>query len=216
VSGGENGRHDRRQPPLHGPPTSFAGTVAISVHKEDESSTARRRVGRVINAWGAIERHAAGLLLITMTALYAFNVLVRLVMPSHAGLFAWIDEAARYMMVWVVFLAAGITLEIGRQISVDLVHERMGARARRILFAIIDIVGLVFSLGAAITAAKLVVFVAGTGQISPTLGVPAYILYVAPAVGFASLALRYLLRLSGMRDARRWRESPQWLETAER
>ena len=150
-----------------------------------------------------------------MTALYAFNVLIRLVVPVYAGSFAWIDEAARYMMVWVVFLAVGITLEIGRHISVDLVHERIGSRARRALFAVIDVVGLVFTVGAAVIALRLTFFVAGTGQISPTLGVPAYILYVAPALGFGSLALRFLLRLSGIRDSRRWRDSPEWLRTAE-
>jgi TRAP-type C4-dicarboxylate transport system permease small subunit len=71
--------------------------------------------------------------------------------------------------------------------------------------------GPVFATGATIIALNLTLLVKGTGQISPTLGVPTYLLYAAPVVGFASLAFRYLLRLLSVRDARRWPVAPAWL-----
>jgi TRAP-type C4-dicarboxylate transport system permease small subunit len=110
-----------------------------------------------------------------------------------------------------VFLAAGITLEVGRHVSVDVLRGRLSGPLERLLFAIIDLVGLVFSAGATIIALNLTLLVKGTGQISPTLGVPTYLLYAAPVVGFASLAFRYLLRLLSVRDARRWPVVPAWL-----
>ena len=124
-------------------------------------------------------------------------------------------EAARYLMIWVVFLAAGLTLEVGRHVSVDVGHALLSTRTVRILFVIIDIVGFVFSVAAAFYSLKLALFVAGTGQISPTLGVPTYILYVAPFVGFASLAFRFLLRLANVRDARRAPVPAEWLRSAQ-
>jgi TRAP-type C4-dicarboxylate transport system permease small subunit len=54
-------------------------------------------------------------------------------------------------------------------------------------------------------------FVAGTRQVSPTLGVPAYILYAAPFVGFILLTFRFLLRLTNVRDARRKPVHADWL-----
>ena len=77
--------------------------------------------------------------------------------------------------------------------------------------AFIDVVGLVFCLGAAAFAVQLTRFVMSTGQMSPTLGVPTYILYIAPAFGFASMAFRYLLRLLSVRDARRHAPRAGWL-----
>jgi TRAP-type C4-dicarboxylate transport system permease small subunit len=111
----------------------------------------------------------------------------------------------------VVFLAAGVTLEVGRQVSVDVLRARLRASQERALFALIDAVGLAFCLGAAVFAVQLAHFVMGTGQISPTLGVPTYILYFAPAFGFASMALRFLLRLLSVRDARRQPPKAAWL-----
>lgn len=171
----------------------------------------RRQIGRFADLLGVIERYVTAILVILMTALYAFNVLVRLLLPRYASMFAWVDEAARYIMIWVVFLAAGLTLEVGRHVSVDLIHPHLGARASRVLFAIIDVVGFVFSAGAAYFAFNLSVFVAGTGQISPTLGVPTFILYVAPCIGFALVAFRFLMRLTDVRDVRRSPIASDWL-----
>ncbi|MHA6729997.1 TRAP transporter small permease [Devosia sp. A369] len=145
-----------------------------------------------------------------MVLLYALNVLVRLFLPTYASNFAWIDEAARYMLVWAVFLGCGMTLEIGRHISVDLFIGRFSAKATRILYGTIDVVGVLFCAGASYYSLQLVLFVAKTGQISPTLGVPTFILYVAPCIGFASLAFQFLLRLTNVRDARRTPVRPEW------
>jgi TRAP-type C4-dicarboxylate transport system permease small subunit len=175
----------------------------------------KRRIAWSADVLGLVERYTAAILTIVMTALYALNVLIRLFLPMYASTFAWIDEAARYLMIWVVFLAAGLTLEVGRHVSVDIAHALLSPRIVRILFAIIDIVGFVFSVGAAFYSLQLALFVAGTGQISPTLGVPTYILYVAPFVGFTSLAFRFLLRLANVRDARRSPVWAEWLRSAQ-
>ena len=171
----------------------------------------KRLLGRADDALGAAERYGAAAALIVMTFLYGVNVLVRAAAPAYASALAWIDEAARYLLVWVVFLAAGVTLEVGRQVSVDVIRGRLRAAQERALFALIDAVGLAFCAGAAVIAVRLAHFVMQSGQISPTLGVPTYILYIAPAVGFASMAFRFLLRLAGIRDARRHPPSAAWL-----
>ena len=77
------------------------------------------------------------------------------------------------------------------------------------------IVGLAYSLGAMVAAFELTVFVMRSGQFSPTLNIPAYFLYLAPVVGFASLAFRFLLRLLSIRDARRQAVETDWLGDAE-
>lgn len=168
-------------------------------------------LGRLADILGTAERYGAAALLIAMTLLYGINVLVRALAPAYASHLAWVDEAARYMLVWVVFLAAGITLEVGRQVSVDVLRARLQAWQERALFVLIDVVGLAFCLGAAVVAVQLARFVMDTGQTSPTLGVPTYILYLAPAFGFASMAFRFLLRLLSVRDARRRPPKAAWL-----
>ena len=168
-------------------------------------------LGRLADGLGIAERYGAAAILTVMTFLYGFNVLVRALLPSYASELAWIDEAARYMLVWVVFLGAGITLEVGRQVSVDLLRGKLPGTVERMLFALIDVVGFVFCAGAAVFSVQLAHFVMSTGQSSPTLGVPVFFIYIAPALGFSSMAFRFLLRLFSIRDARRRPPKAAWL-----
>lgn len=178
---------------------------------DGRTSKLGRRSERAVGWLSLVERYFTGTLIIVMTGLYTTNIFVRAVFPRSASSFAWIDEATRYMMVWVVFTAAGIALELGRHVSVNIAHDYLPPRVLPVLFKLVHVIGFVFSLGIAWFSFSLVVFVAGTGQVSPTLGVPTYILYLAPCIGFASLSLRYLLYILGLHEMRGDADRPVWL-----
>jgi TRAP-type C4-dicarboxylate transport system permease small subunit len=162
----------------------------------------KRSIEAFADGWGAFQRYSAAFLMIAVTALYGFNVFIRTLLPQFAATFAWIEEGARYMLIWIVFLAAGVALETGRHVLIDIMWPRITPRLRRIVFALIDLCGIAFCVLMVVLSVRLTVFIAGTGQVSPTLGIPAYVIYVAPIVGFASLAFGFMLRLFNIRDPR--------------
>jgi TRAP-type C4-dicarboxylate transport system permease small subunit len=168
-------------------------------------------VEKLADGWAVVQRYIAGLLLIVMTALYGFNVLLRALLPQYAATFAWIEEGTRYMVVWVVFLGAGVALEVGRHILIDLGWKFFSPSALRFVFMAVDVVGVLFCALMTVLSFELTMFVNRTGQISPTLGIPAYVLYIAPVVGFASLTIGFLLRLFRLRDARIKPPKADWL-----
>jgi C4-dicarboxylate transporter DctQ subunit len=159
-------------------------------------------IDRGLTALRAVERGVLAALMLSITALYAFNVVVRSLTPWLAGDVAWIDEAALYGLAWLVFLGLGLTLERGRHIAVTMLFDALGTRPRRAVGAAIDLIGLVFSLYIAKLGVDITVFVGNSGQLSPTLDVSAAWLYAAVPVGFLLLALRYLLSLAGFIDRR--------------
>jgi TRAP-type C4-dicarboxylate transport system permease small subunit len=162
----------------------------------------KRSIEAIVGCLVAAQRLAAAVFMIAMTGLYGFNVLARTFLPTLSGSLAWIDDAARYLMIWVVFLAIGPALESGRHIVVDLAWRRLGRPARTLMFRLIDVTGILFSGWMAILSVQLAMFIAETGQISPTLQLPVYVLYIAPIVGFASLTMIFFLRLFGYFDRR--------------
>jgi TRAP-type C4-dicarboxylate transport system permease small subunit len=169
----------------------------------------KRSIEAIAEWWLAALRYTVGIVMIVMTGIYGINVLVREFAPSLAGSLLWIDTAARYMMIWIVFLGLAVALGSGRHIVVDSLWPHISDTVRRWLFALIDVTGFLFSLLMVVLSAQLAIFIAGTGQISPMLGVPTYIIYVAPIIGFGSLAFIFLLRLFGMCDARRAASKPE-------
>ncbi|WP_432736570.1 TRAP transporter small permease [Maridesulfovibrio sp. FT414] len=160
----------------------------------------RKLLGSLLAGIRIIERILIISINLIMVGLYTFNVLVRETMPQYASTFAWIDEATRLLMVWAVFLALGLALERGRQVAVTTLFEKLPELPRKIVSVIINLTGVVFSCYLVKLGIELVKFVMRTGQLSPTLGLPMYWLYVAPTIGFSLLALRYALELSGVND----------------
>ena len=142
-----------------------------------------------------IERFFIVFFTISMIGLYGLNVLVREIVPQYASLFAWIDEASRLLMVWVVFLSIGIAFDKGRHIAMTTFINELKDVYFVSFGKIIDLTGFIFSSYCIWIAFNITIFVFNSGQISPTLNIPMYILYVAPILGFSLLSIRYFLSL---------------------
>lgn len=146
------------------------------------------------------ERVALVGLLLIMVALFATNVAVRQLGGSWAADLAWIDETVRLMNIYLVFLAAGLALERGKQVAVDSWRDSIISRTGLPLKRIIDFTGMLFSLYLAFLSLRMAQFVWSMGQRSATLDIPIGWIYVAPAIGFALLSLRYGMSLFGVID----------------
>lgn len=147
-----------------------------------------------------VERIFLVTLFLSMVALFSLNVLAREIGGTLASQLAWVEEAVRLMNVFLVFGALGLALERGKHVGIDTLREALPNTARATIRRIVDAAGCVFSLYMAYLAWKLVVFVLGTGQRSPTLDVPIGWIYTAPIIGFGLLALRYALSFFGVID----------------
>lgn len=155
---------------------------------------------KALSALRIVERVAIVAIFLTMVALYFVNVMSRQVGGTFATSFAWVEEAVRLMSLFLVFLAIGLALERGRHVGVHTWRDRIAWNTGVPVRRLIDAVGLVFSLYLAWLGYRMTEFVYSTGQTSPTLNVPVFWIYLAPAIGFLLLALRYGLSLIGVID----------------
>lgn len=147
-------------------------------------------------------------LFLTMVILFFGNVVAREIGGTFASKFAWIEEAVRFMNVFLVFIALGLALEQGRHVGIDTLRDRLPAKIRSVLLKIIDGVGFLFSIYLAWLGTGLVKFVLMTGQRSPTLDIPVGWVYSAPVIGFGLLALRFALSFFGIIDRFGSHETP--------
>lgn len=159
-------------------------------------------LSRALGLLASFERIALALLMLIMVGLTVTGVLVRELIPTMARNVTWVDEGARYIMVWMVFLSLGLALAEGRQIAMTSFLERMSPIMRLWLGRAIDLTGLALALFVAWFGLEMAQSVARTGQFSPTLRIPAAIIYYALPAGFLLLALRYALSLFGLIDRR--------------
>lgn len=155
---------------------------------------------KALNALRIMERVTVVTIFLVMVALYFVNVMSRQVGGTFATNFAWIEEAVRLMSLFLVFIGLGLALEQGRQVGVYSWRDRIAKRLGLPIRKLIDVVAVLFCVYLAWLGYGMTVFVYSTGQISPTLNMPIFWIYLAPTIGFLLLALRYALSLFGVID----------------
>ncbi|MDD7909931.1 MULTISPECIES: TRAP transporter small permease [Pseudovibrio] len=168
---------------------------------------------KALNLLRLVERTSIVTIFLVMVFLFFFNVLVRELASSYSAQFAWIEEAVRLLNLFLVFGGLGLALERGRHVSIDTIRNKLPEHQRKWLIRAIDLSGAIISFYVALLGYRLMVFVLGTGQKSPTLDLPMGWIYLAPLLGFSLLGLRYLLNLFGIIN--RFENAPRTAEEGE-
>ncbi|MBC7133386.1 MAG: TRAP transporter small permease [Roseovarius sp.] len=134
------------------------------------------------NRWALI------LLLGAMSAIVFSNVALRYLTSFSL---AWSEEVARYMMIWMTFLGAGLVLRQGGHVAISTVTDRFGARTRVVLRIVVVAILLVFFV---VMIRFGLDYMQRMGrQLTPATRIPFRHVYVVIPVGFALLAVHLLL-----------------------
>lgn len=150
-------------------------------------------------AW-ATDRVAAGLLALLVLDVW-LGVLVRYVVPLPI---TFMEEAARYLMIWVALLAVSSCISRREHIGVQVLFERLPAAARRHLLALLDLTGVAFFAFLALYGVGLVE--RGGQTFTMIYGMTKALPFAAVPVGAALAALQ--LTLVALRDQARLRREP--------
>jgi len=96
---------------------------------------------------------------------------------------SWAEELTRYAIVWMSFIGAGMGIRKGAHISVDLLFVFLSERGKRMLSAAMAVVGVWFGGVILYTGSTLVHRTLLTGQISPAMEAPIFLVYLGIPLG---------------------------------
>jgi TRAP-type transport system small permease protein len=128
---------------------------------------------------------------VAMLAAMALMVFVNVVLRYTTGhSILWVEEASRYLMIWLTFVGAGPVLRYGAHVGIDTLQDRFPRHAASLRAGIVALLLIFFILMlwlgvryAALTWA----------QTTPVLQIPVGAVYLAMPIGFALLALHLLV-----------------------
>lgn len=157
-------------------------------------------------------RWVCATILMTLTAAVFTSVIVR-----YFGLFQgsmpWIDELARYLSIWLVFLGSAVALQQGKHVSADFLLGIVAPRVRPYLSLLIMLSMLVFLV--VLTREGIGLVQRTMRQLSPALGVPMGYVYLAIPMGGALMILvatRSIVEAIGQLISQRGSTDPNPLE----
>lgn len=106
--------------------------------------------------------------------------------------FTWATELTIYLFIWMAKFGAAYGVRTGIHVGVDYVVNKAGPGLRRLLVVAGMLLGVVFTAIIAFFGARWVVFIHGTGQVSPDLEWPMWIIYLAIPLGSGLMCYRFL------------------------
>lgn len=122
---------------------------------------------------------SGGVFLLAMAQI-VFRYLLKISAP-------WTEEAARYLMIWMALLAAGLAFQKGEHFNFDIIASRLKPRSQSILGLLTNFLAFLFLLCPVIWGipqAKL-----GFFTLSPGLQITMFLPYLALPVGGAIMVL---------------------------
>jgi len=150
-------------------------------------------------AW-LTDRVAAVLLLLLIFDVW-LGVFARYIVPLPI---TFMEEAARYLMIWVALLAISSCIPRREHIGVQVLFERLPALMRRHLLLVLDLLGIAFFVFLALYGLGLVE--RGGKTFTMIYGMSKALPFAAVPVGAALAALQ--LALVAFRDQARLRRNP--------
>lgn len=139
-------------------------------------------------------------MLSAMTLVIGANIASRY-LTGHSV--AWADEVARYLMIWLTFIGAGLILRHGGHVAITRLQDALPDRGRQILRAAI-VVGLLIFFGfmvhVGLQYAQRMQY-----QLTPALRIPFVYVYAAMPIGFGLLIVHLLLIARGFITAGRYK-----------
>ncbi|MDQ2094605.1 TRAP transporter small permease [Rhodalgimonas zhirmunskyi] len=143
---------------------------------------------RLENAFVTLNGWALILMLSAMALIVGANISLRY-LTGHS--LPWADEAARYLMIWLTFISAGLILRTGGHVAITNLQDALAETGQKLLRA-----GIVLIL---LTFFGFMVYVGWQYaqrmqyQVTPALRLPFIYVYAAMPVGFALLIVHLLL-----------------------
>jgi len=148
-----------------------------------------------LNGWALIVMLAA------MTLIVGANVALRYLTNNSLP---WADEAARYLMIWLTFIGAGLTLRTGGHVAITNLQDALPNRLQILLRALIVVMLLVFFGYMVVVGYEYMTRM--RFQKTPALRLPFLYVYAAMPIGFGRLILHLLLIARPLTLARHYKD----------
>lgn len=108
---------------------------------------------------------------------------------------SWAQELTIYLFIWMAKFGAAYGVRTGIHIGVDFVVNAARPSIKRVLVIISMLLGVIFTGVIAYFGARWVIFIHGTGQTSPDLEWPMWVIYLAIPFGSGLMCYRFIQAL---------------------
>jgi C4-dicarboxylate transporter DctQ subunit len=108
------------------------------------------------------------------------------------GGIVWAEEFARYCIIWITFVGGSVAIRHGAHVSINVLLDVLKPSNKKLLMIFSYIVSILFTIFLLIYGTKNTLAVKGINQLTPSMEIPAYLIYLAIPVGGLLMSIRFI------------------------
>jgi len=147
------------------------------------------KIEKALGKLAGLLSNLAGVIMLAIVACVTYQIIGRNILKIPTP---WTEEVARYLLIWLTFIAAPVVLYRGEHLMVDLFYSKFPPKTRQIVHLLSDLFILVFVLYLLYYGTVLCMDPKIQRFLSPAARIPRVWVYAALPVG-AALLLIYIL-----------------------
>lgn len=136
------------------------------------------------------ENAITGTLMIACILVLFVNVIARKFFSAAS---TWAEEAIRYAIIWVTFLGCSQCAKTGTHVGIDLLIQAMPQKLQRYFNALAQFLAAVFTAVCTYAGWQALQLILTTGQRSPAILMPMWIVYFSIPLGFLLTTIRFIV-----------------------
>jgi len=139
-----------------------------------------------------LNKHLEEAILVFLLATISCVMMAQIIARTFFNSMTWPEEFSRYCYIWTVFLSLGYTIKKGNMLRVGIVMDLLPQKLRKSIEIIVNIIMLVLFV---ILLRYSIIYtgkIKSSGQFSPAMHLPMWIMYMSTIIGFALAALRMI------------------------
>jgi C4-dicarboxylate transporter DctQ subunit len=137
-----------------------------------------------------LDEHFEEAIMVILLALISCVMMAQIIARNIFNSMTWPEEFSRYCYIWTVFLSLGYTIKKGNMLKVGLVMDLLPQKIRRAIEIVVNMIILAISVVFFRHAITYTGIIYSTGQISPAMHLPMWIMYLATVLGFGLASIR--------------------------
>lgn len=145
-----------------------------------------KRLNHILNH---LEEYIGVLSLIITSFIVFIQVILRYVFNYSLH---WSEEVARYLIIWFIFVGSSIAVREKAHAAVDALVVYLPQQLKKVFSVLANLVAIVFCIILIISGYETVENVINFGNVTPSLGMPMYIPYLAIPIGGLLMLIRFL------------------------
>lgn len=121
----------------------------------------------------------------------AVVLFINVVLRNFGMSLVWAEEYAKFAIIWITFGGCGAAVREKAHMNISALYDVVGQTAKKCMRVFVDLCGTAFSLFMLYYGIRLTVKTLQTAQVSPTMQLPMWIVYISVPIGAALMVLRY-------------------------